>query len=119
MSATSSPFPVPSGLYPPFAVVTATDHTAWIIITTAIGLSLILQFGIIKITIRWSINPGLDEAVLGVSTVRLQILHSVCVTYTTATNSTTDPRGYPVSNIASCVLCWPWEINRTRGARES
>jgi len=72
MSTTASPLPIPSGQYPPFAVVTETDHTAWIIIATALGLSCILLFSVIKIFIRWTISPtvGLDEAFLAGSTVR-------------------------------------------------
>ncbi|KAH8809153.1 hypothetical protein F5884DRAFT_845384 [Xylogone sp. PMI_703] len=32
-------FILPPDNYPPFAVVTATDHTAWILVTTSLGLS--------------------------------------------------------------------------------
>jgi hypothetical protein len=73
MSVTASPIPVPSGQYPPFAVVTENDHTAWIIIATAFGLSCILLFSTIKIFIRWTASPtvGLDEVFLAASTVRL------------------------------------------------
>jgi len=75
MSTTASAFPVPSGQYPPFAVVTETDHTAWIIIATALGLSCILIFSVIKIFIRWTITHtvGADEAFLAASTVRPMI----------------------------------------------
>jgi hypothetical protein len=83
MSTTASPFPVPSGQYPPFAVVTDTDHTAWIIIATALGLSCILIFSAIKIFIRWTMSPSvnLDEAFLAASTVRPKIRDSGCSIY--------------------------------------
>ena len=69
MSGTS--IPVPEGQYPPFEVVTDTDHTAWIIIATALGLSFILIFSGIKVFIRYTISPrvGLDETFLAISTV--------------------------------------------------
>ena len=72
MSTTASLLPVPSGQYPPFAVVTETDHTAWIIIATALCLSFILLFSAIKIFIRFTATPalGLDESFLAASTVR-------------------------------------------------
>lgn len=71
MTSTSPPIVIPSGYHPPFAVVTDTDHTAWIIIAAALGLSMILLFSAIKIFIRWSISPrvGLDEAFLAAATV--------------------------------------------------
>jgi hypothetical protein len=83
MSTTASSLPIPSGYYPPFAVVTETDHAAWIIIATALGLSWILVFSAIKIFIRWEISPavGLDEAFLAGSTVRFIICDSGCSFY--------------------------------------
>ena len=67
-----APFPVPPGQYPPFAVVTDTDHAAWIIVTTALGLAMILLFSVVKIFIRYAVSPrvGLDEVFLTISTVR-------------------------------------------------
>lgn len=78
MSTTASLLPVPSGQYPPFAVVTETDHTAWIIIATALCLSFILLFSAIKIFIRFTVTPtlGLDESFLAASTVRYTVCHS-------------------------------------------
>ncbi|KAH8602282.1 hypothetical protein B0O99DRAFT_648094 [Bisporella sp. PMI_857] len=70
---------VPPGQYPPFAVVTDTDHSAWIIIATALGLSLILLFSVIKIFIRWSISSRVefDEAFLATSTIFAVIQSSI------------------------------------------
>ncbi|KAH8807094.1 hypothetical protein F5884DRAFT_675691 [Xylogone sp. PMI_703] len=63
-------FVIPPDHYPPFAVVTTTDHSAWIIIATALGLSFILLFSAIKIFIRWRIpRIGLDEWFLAASTI--------------------------------------------------
>ncbi len=62
---------VPEGQAPPFAVVTPTDHSAWIIIATAFGLSCVLLFSFIRLFIRLTIAPpfGLDDAFLGSATV--------------------------------------------------
>lgn len=64
---------VPDGQAPPFAVVTPTDHSAWIIIASAFGLSCVLLFGIIRVGIRLTIAPpfGLDDVLFGTATVCL------------------------------------------------
>jgi hypothetical protein len=79
MSTTPLPFAVPLGQYPPFAVVTETDHSAWVIIATTLCLSCILLFGIINIFIRrrTSVRIGLDEVCLVSSTVRIHAI-STC-----------------------------------------
>ncbi|ERF71368.1 hypothetical protein EPUS_09332 [Endocarpon pusillum Z07020] len=66
-----SEFTVPAGNAPPFAVVTATDRTGWIIITLAYGLSWVLLFSVIRICIRLTIAPpfGLDDVFLGLATI--------------------------------------------------
>lgn len=71
MSSPSSGFSVPSGYSAPFAVVTDTDHSAWLIIATALGLSWTLLFAAIRIFIRRTIAPGvgLDDASLAAATV--------------------------------------------------
>lgn len=56
MSLTYGPI-VPEGQYPPFAVVTPDDHSAWIIITAVLGLICSLFFGTIRILVRLTINP--------------------------------------------------------------
>lgn len=67
----SSQFIIPDGYSPPFAIVSDTDHTAWIIIATALGLALVLQFGAIRVVVRGSICPGigLDDFFLAAATV--------------------------------------------------
>lgn len=55
--------------YSPFAVVSETDHTAWIIIAAAIGIPIILIFGGIRLAVRQPVNIGLDDALIGGSTV--------------------------------------------------
>lgn len=71
---------VPEGQYPPFAVVTPDDHSAWIIIAAALGLSSSLVFGAIRIFVRQTISPqyGLDDITLAISTV-LAIIQSAVV----------------------------------------
>jgi hypothetical protein len=66
-----SGFIVPPGQHPPLAVVSKNDHTAWIILATAIGLSCVLIFGAVRIVVRRTISPGarLDDAFLAASTV--------------------------------------------------
>jgi len=73
MSESSPEFIVPPGYYPPFAVVTKTDHTAWIFIATALGLGCTLLFGGIRVSIRSTISPGVgwDDYLVGSSTVSL------------------------------------------------
>ena len=75
-------FPVPDGQYPPFEVVTDVNHAAWIIITTALGLSLVLLFSGIRIFTRYTSSPrvGLDEVLLSISTVFYP--HSIIYAYT-------------------------------------
>ncbi len=70
MSPPSSSFSAPS-YSAPFAVVTDTDHSAWLIIATALGLSWSLLFGAIRVFIRWTIAPGvgLDDVSLAAATV--------------------------------------------------
>lgn len=66
-----SGFVVPPGQHPPLAVVSENDHTAWIILATAIGLSCVLIFGAVRIVVRRTISPGarLDDVFLAASTV--------------------------------------------------
>lgn len=54
-------------------MVTDTDHTAWIIIATGLGLSCVLLFGGIGIFVRYTISPRfrLDNASLAASTISL------------------------------------------------
>lgn len=71
MSNSNTGISVPPGQYPPFAVVTDTDHTAWVIISTALGLAYTLLFGAIRIFSRYTTtrNFGLDDFLLAAATV--------------------------------------------------
>jgi hypothetical protein len=71
MSETPFSIAEPSGKYPPFAVVTESDHSAWILIATPLCLSCILLFSLINLSIRQtnSVRAGLDEACLASATV--------------------------------------------------
>lgn len=62
---------VPPGQYPPFATVTDEDHSAWIIIATALGVSFAFVALATRIFIRKFVNPAwaLDDTVLGLATV--------------------------------------------------
>ncbi|KAF7867531.1 uncharacterized protein EAF02_009722 [Botrytis sinoallii] len=79
MSMPTTGLVVPPGQSPPFAVVTSTDHSAWIIIATALGLSCLLVFSGIKSFARTSMGKGVsyDEICLLASTLLAAIQSSV------------------------------------------
>jgi len=62
---------VPPGQHAPFATVTDTDHRAWIIIATALGLAISLLSSAIRVSIRLTVSPvwGPDDATLAVASV--------------------------------------------------
>ena len=62
---------VPDGYYPPHAVVTDTDHGAWIIIAVTLGFTFVIISSLIRIFLRISFvqRPGLDDTFLFVATV--------------------------------------------------
>ena len=62
---------VPDGYYPPFAVVTDTDHGAYIIIAVSLGTTLVLISSFIRAFIRitFAQRAGLDDTLLGAATV--------------------------------------------------
>jgi hypothetical protein len=62
---------IPPGQSAPFATVTLTDHSAWIIISTALGLSMSLLFAAIRVFIRSATKHGYgkDDYVLAAATV--------------------------------------------------
>lgn len=64
-------FVVPTGQHAPLAVVTDTDHTAWIIIATTLGLAISILFGAIRILVRCTANQGWghDDISLAAATV--------------------------------------------------
>jgi hypothetical protein len=63
---------VPPGFSPPFATVTGDDRTAWVVITTILGLIYSLLFGLVRLFVSWTTGRGLshsDNVALGISTV--------------------------------------------------
>lgn len=89
MSGSSHGIVVPPGQHPPFATITPTDHAAWIIIAAALGLSLVLVFGGIRIFIRQTVGTGYgaDDYLLGFASVR------VLLKYPLTLNELTSPCG--------------------------
>ena len=71
MSAVNVSALTPPGQHPPFAVVTPTDHEAWVIIAAALGTCLSLVFAAIRIFIRYTGGSkyGLDDWVTAAATV--------------------------------------------------
>lgn len=65
------PLPVPPGQSPPLAVVTDTDHRAWIYIAAALGFCMTLLSTAIRVFIKCNAKTGWtqDDLVLGASTV--------------------------------------------------
>ncbi|KAK3703659.1 hypothetical protein LTR37_014355 [Vermiconidia calcicola] len=62
---------VPPGQYPPLATVSQTEHSAWILIATALGLAITILSLLARVIIRKFINPPwhLDDTWIVVSTV--------------------------------------------------
>jgi hypothetical protein len=62
---------VPDGYYPPFAVVTDTDHGAYIIIAVSLGMTFVLVSSLIRIFLRITFlqRAGLDDTFLAAGTV--------------------------------------------------
>ena len=58
-------------LNPPWAIISATDHTGWVIICTTIGLPILLVFATIRYLVRRTVDFGLDDGFAAASTVRL------------------------------------------------
>lgn len=84
MSGPPHEFTVPPGYHPPFAIVTDKDHTAWILIGTALGLALSLMFAGIRLFVRCSISRGfgLDDIVLfgatAIGVVQAVLIFTAC-----------------------------------------
>lgn len=70
---------VPVGQYPPFAVVTPNDHTAWILIVTALGIAFFVFFGCIRALVRFSFGHGfgLDDYILYSATALAVVQSSI------------------------------------------
>lgn len=64
---------VPPGYSPPLATVTDNDRTAWVFITTILGLIYSLLFGLVRVCVSWTTGRGrlqTDDAALVLSIVR-------------------------------------------------
>ena len=74
---------VPDGYYPPYAVVTDTDHSGIIIVAVALGITFVIISSLIRIFLRISFvqRPGLDDTFLAVATVgAIQLVeHAVAI----------------------------------------
>jgi hypothetical protein len=70
-SASGSGVVIPPGYSPPFYQVTDKDHTAWIVIASALCLCWLLLFAAIRVFIRCTITPGIgfDDVAVAISTV--------------------------------------------------
>ncbi|KAI5206250.1 hypothetical protein E4T38_03889 [Aureobasidium subglaciale] len=70
---------VPPGSSRPFAVVSDVDHSAWVIIATALGLSWSLTFGVMRVIVRATTRQrhGVDDYALAVSTFLTIIQSSI------------------------------------------
>lgn len=70
---------VPEGQYPPFAVATPDDQSAWIIVAAALGLVCSLFFGGLRLLIRLTIHRefGLDDFTLGAATLLAIVQSSI------------------------------------------
>lgn len=49
---------VPPGQHAPFSTITSTDHSTWIIISSALGSCLSLLFAAIRVFIRSAMKQG-------------------------------------------------------------
>ncbi|KAF2165943.1 hypothetical protein M409DRAFT_55306 [Zasmidium cellare ATCC 36951] len=80
MTAPNFTFDTPLGQSPPFATVTPTDHEAYIIIAAALGTSLTLMFGCIRVWVRWTGGSryGFDDWLIA-GTTALSFVQSTLV----------------------------------------
>ena len=65
---------VPPGYHSPFAIVSANDHTAWILIAASLGIVYSFVFGGIRAFVRYTISRELapNDITLAIATVRPQ-----------------------------------------------
>lgn len=77
--ASDIPLVIPTGYYPPLAVVTPDDHRAWIIIATSLGLVIALLSAVIRATVRSQFGQrlGVDDAFLAAGIVAALIQEGV------------------------------------------
>jgi hypothetical protein len=70
-TATDAPL-IPEGYSPPATIITATDRSGWVMVATALGLTVVLLFLAIRVYIRLQISPPFryDDAALVATSVR-------------------------------------------------
>lgn len=70
---------VPEGQAPPFETVDDKHHSAWVIITAAIELSVSLVCLLIRIYVRLFLSPpfGLSDSIVVLATVRIKKLYMI------------------------------------------
>lgn len=73
MSVSRSGGPLPAGYSPPFSIVTNDDHSAYIVIATALGMACFLVFVAARAVVRYSITFafGRDDWLLVCSVVSI------------------------------------------------
>lgn len=101
---------IPPGYSPPLAVVSDNDHTAWIVISAALGLAWTLLFAAIRVFVRWTATQGfgLDDVFLGLATVR-----NVTLVQVLKADTRLDSRSYSISPCVVHDPSWLWKIHRT------
>jgi hypothetical protein len=101
---------IPPGQSAPFATVTPTDHSAWIIISTALGLSMSLLFAAIRVFIRSATKHeyGKDDYVLAAATVCYYIFADARVSRPLTLPSATGKR--TVHCALKLMRRWSWKV---------
>ncbi|RMZ91502.1 hypothetical protein DV736_g1275, partial [Chaetothyriales sp. CBS 134916] len=75
---------IPEGYSPPFATLTTTDHTAWILIATALCMACFLFFCSIRVALRFTLSPGFEFddytcwAATGIAALQSSIVLGAC-----------------------------------------
>lgn len=74
---------VPAEFSSPFAKVTTNDHTAWVVISTLLGLTYSILFGLVRTFLSCTTGGGkghADDLALLVSTVRSVYRKKILIT---------------------------------------
>jgi len=101
---------VPPGQSAPFATITPTDQSAWIIISTALGLSMSLLFAAIRIFIHSATKHdyGKDDYALAAATVCYYLFTGTKNTRVLTLLSATGER--PVHCSLELMRRWSWKV---------
>jgi hypothetical protein len=103
---------VPDGYYPPFAVVSDTDHGAYIIIAVSLGITFVLLSSFIRAFIRISFaqRAGLDDSFLAAATVGGAVITGEKEYSLTRQADSCD---YTVMYNSRCMLTRPGPVDRS------